>query len=59
MNADFSETTKDREMGFQIKIPKPCTQRKLISRICHAQSNGHKPLKHVGATICMLKKNLS
>jgi len=42
MNADNSETIKYRALGFQIKIPSPCTQRKFTvalyaAEVCYAK----------------------
>jgi len=31
MNADNSETIKDRAFGFQISIPWPCTHHKFVT----------------------------
>jgi len=56
MNADISETIKEGELGFPIKIPQPCTQREIVTRICHAHSKAHKPTKPVAPTIFMLDR---
>jgi len=50
MNGDISETIKDRELGSQILISLPCTQRKLVTRKCYAHFNAHKPTKPVTPT---------
>jgi len=57
MSADISEVIKDRELGFKIYVPSPCTQSKLITQTCHAHSNAHKPPKLVAPAIFMLEKN--
>jgi len=56
MNADLSETVKDRELGLKIKILLPCTQCKFVTRISHAQSNANKPPNPMAPTIFKLEK---
>jgi len=44
MNADISETIKDRELGLQIKDSVALYAAQVFSQICHA----HKPHKAYG-----------
>jgi len=39
MNADISETIRDRLLRFGMQIPELPTQRKFVSAACHAHSN--------------------
>jgi len=46
MNAVISETVKDAILGLGMQVLEIPAQRKFVTRICHAQSNAHKPARN-------------